>query len=458
MEFVHRTYDPDATIAAIVTPPGEGAVAIIRISGKETFAIGQKIFSGPVSQFASHTVHFGKILNAQRQVVDEVLLVVMRSPRSYTGEDTIEIQCHGGSLITRKVLEVVIEAGARAALPGEFTLKAFVNGKLDLAQAEAVQQLIGAKNELSLQAAEKQLQGGLSAKIKELQQELVDIAAILEAWVDFPEEGLEFASQQEIIQSLQNTYQKMEALSITFHDGKIIHEGLTLALIGSPNVGKSSLMNFLLKKDRAIVSPIAGTTRDILEDEMRLGGLHFRLIDTAGIRQTEELIEQEGIKRSKQALKEADLVLLVLDASRPVTKEDADLLKLVSNDHTIVIWNKIDLPHQIHPLDAFKHQVPLSAKSGEGMVMLSALIQEIIWKNKMPAKDEVVITNLRHKEALDRAMEYCTKVINGLNEGVSAEFVAYDMRSTLLELGTIIGTNITEDILSAIFSKFCVGK
>ncbi len=453
MEYIHRPYQAGDTVAAVATPPGEGGIAVIRISGNEALIVAGKIFSGPVREYASHTVHFGKILNAQREAVDEVLLVPMLGSRSYTGEDTVEIHCHGGSLITKKVLHTVLAAGARAAYPGEFTFKAYMNGKIDLAQAEAVQTLIGAQNELALHAAENQLQGALSKKIAYFQERLFDTAAILEAWVDFPEEGLEFASLEEIVTALETILDEMTALSNTFDNGKMIHEGLSLCLVGSPNVGKSSLMNALLGKERAIVTPIAGTTRDLLEENLRLGNLHFRLADTAGIRETEEVIEQEGIRRSKKAMQEADLVLLVLDATKGI--EDPSLLE-TAPEKTITVWNKIDLPHDTLP--TFAHTVSVSAKERIGLEDLHRMIEAVIWKKGPPSKQEVVITNLRHRQALTQAIASLSTLIEGLKTGVSPEFLSSDMRKTLVELGTIIGKNITEDILSAIFSKFCIGK
>ncbi len=449
-------YSDRATIAAQATAPGEGAVAVIRISGPDAIVIAARIYSGPVASYATHTAHFGRILSAEKQPVDDVLLLVMRAPRSYTGEDTVEIQCHGGSLIARRVLEVVLKAGARAALPGEFTYQAFRNGKIDLAQAEAVQQIIGAKNELALNAASQQLQGALSQKIIQFQRELVDSAAILEAWVDFPEEGLEFASFEEVIDSLQKTRNSMAHLESTFEEGKKISEGLALCICGAPNVGKSSLMNALLGKERAIVTPIPGTTRDLIEEELRLSGLHFRLIDTAGIRQTDEPIEQEGIRRTHLTMEQADLILFILDATRQLTDEEHALLQNAKSHKTLIIWNKIDLPHSTSPLDF--EEVRISAKMGIGLEELKESLQKIIWKKGPPAKDEVLLTSLRHKQALARAISALDLVVSGLKERVSPEFIASDMRATLTSLASVIGMDISEDILSAIFAKFCVGK
>lgn len=458
MEFIQQPYQPGETVAAIATPPGEGGVAIIRISGKNALQVAYKVFSGPVYNYKSHTVHYGYIRNADGEHIDDALLIPMLGLRSYTGEDTIEIHCHGGSLITRRVLEAVLAAGARAALPGEFTFKAFMNGKLDLAQAEAVQELICAKNERSLTAAENQLLGSLSTKIESFQKGLIETAAILEAWVDFPEEGLEFATFDEIYQNIETVLTSMKKLDATFHNGKILHDGLSVCLIGCPNVGKSSLMNALLEKDRAIVSHIPGTTRDLLEDQMRLNGLNLRLVDTAGIREADEVIEIEGIRRSKLAMAQADLILLVLDACRGIEPHDQSLLNEVPPEKTIVIWNKTDLPHSSFPSLAFPYIVPLSAKDRIGLDLLHAKIDQVVWKEGPPSKEEVVITNIRHKEALSQAILAAERLLKGLKDNVSPEFLTMDMRQCLSELGKIIGTNISEDILSAIFSKFCIGK
>lgn len=440
------------TIAAIATAPGEGGIAVIRISGKDAIAIADKVFSGSVASYQTHTAHFGKFLD-----IDEGILLLMRGPNSYTGEDTVELNCHGGSLVTRKVLQAVLDAGAKLAGPGEFTFQAFQNGKIDLAQAEAVQALIGAKNALSMQAAKEQLTGALSEKITAFQKELLDIAAILEAWVDFPEEGLEFASKEEVIGSLENTLSKMQTLESSFHEGRKIHEGLKLCLVGSPNAGKSSLMNALLGHDRAIVTPIAGTTRDLLDAELYIGGLHFQLTDTAGIRETSELVEIEGIKRSKQAIEGADLILLLIDCSAPLSEEDERLLSQLPKEKTLVVFNKIDLPHTLPPLDA-PHQTAISAKTLVGIDTLKQEIETLLFSKNLPAKGEVVLTHERHKRELSSACNDLNALIEGLKTEISPEFLSSDMRSSLRHLSSIIGMDISEDILSAIFSKFCVGK
>jgi tRNA modification GTPase len=452
-----QQYQKGSTIAAIATPAGTGAIAIVRISGPDAISIAAKIFSGPVASYPSHTIHTGHIAAADGSIIDQVLLLVFRAPRSYTGEESIEIHCHGGSLITQKILDRILEAGARPAMPGEFSFQAFINGKIDLAQAEAVQQLISSQSELARHFAAQQLDGALSSRISHFQQELTRIAAILEAWVDFPEEGLEFATIEDIIAQLNQIREQMIALVSTFHDGRTIHEGASLCLVGSPNVGKSSLLNALLGKNRAIVTDIPGTTRDSLEEDYRLGSMHFRLIDTAGICCTPDPIEQEGVRRSFAAMEGADLILLVLDASRPLSSQDRQLIDSLREKQAIVIWNKVDIAM---PSETIQREptVFLSAKEGQGIDSLKQAIDRMIWKNGPPSKGELVLSSTRHHQALTEAIAACEEVINGLEEGRSPELVSFDMLSCLVQLGSITGTNVSEDILSSIFSQFCVGK
>ncbi len=453
MEFNHRTYEKGQTIAAVATPPGVGGIAVVRIAGDRALEVADRIFSGPIKKYETHTVHFGKIIDRQGNIIDEGLAVVMKNPRSYTGEDTVEIHCHGGILITRKVLDVALNAGARAALPGEFTFKAFQNGRIDLTKAEAVQEVIASKSEMAWQAAENHLEGMLYEKISTFQKKLTEIAAILEAWVDFPEEGLEFATKEELSADLLDLHDKMVALQRTFYDGRVLKTGFSLCLIGAPNVGKSSLMNILTGKERAIVTNIPGTTRDILEEEVQIAGLNFQLIDTAGIRETDEVIEKEGVRRSEKAAKEADLVLVVYDVTDPIHLD----LKLPKKK-TIAIWNKVDLDHGEKELLPYSHVVEVSAKEGSGIEKLKEEIHKVIWDEGPPSKEEVIITSERHHQALGNAIDALQTVHDGLQTDLSPEFLVSDLRLALKELGMIIGMNITEEILSAIFSKFCVGK
>lgn len=454
MEFVHRPYEKGKTIAAIATAPGIGGIAIIRISGQKALDIGAKLFCRPIKNYKTHTAHFGEVFDREQKKIDQALLLVMHGPRSFTGEDTVEIQCHGGHIAAKKILEEAFFAGAEPASPGEFSFKAFMNGKIDLAQAEAIQELIAAKNENAFSEATKLLEGRLSQKIAALQSQTVHVAAILEAWVDFPEEGIEFATIEEILSLLQHVVDSIEHLLSTYEEGRKIQQGLNLCIVGSPNVGKSSLMNALLGKDRAIVTPIAGTTRDILEDDLMLSGLHFRLLDTAGIRTTDDVIEKEGIVRSKKAIESSDLILLVLDVT--CLKNDDELLKAVPTEKTIVVCNKVDLIDQA-PILPFPHVVYISAKTGFGMDDLKQKIDTLVWRGSF-GKEEVLLSHERHKEALKRAQEALLKTKLGLIENTSPEFLTSDLREALYEMGTVIGTNVSEDILNSIFSQFCIGK
>jgi tRNA modification GTPase len=440
-------YPRGDTIAAIATPPGEGGVAIIRISGPEAIAIANQIFSRDLEEIPSHTLRYGQIVDGE--VVDQVLLTPMRGGRSYTGEETVEIHSHGG-IIARQVLATVLAAGARAALPGEFTYRAFMNGKFDLSQAEAVQELIAAKNGYAMHSARQQLEGRLSRTVRGFQKQLSDLAAILEAWVDFPEEGLEFASMEEFLTSLRTVIGGMERLRDSFHEGRMIQEGVSLCLVGAPNVGKSSLMNALLEKDRAIVTDVAGTTRDLVEAPMQLGGLHIRLVDTAGIRESVEPIEREGIRRSREAMEEADLQILVLDASRPLTPEELQLAERVRG---LIVWNKCDLAQ---PPTA-PHGLAVSATARNGLDQLREQLQERIWRGGAPSQEELFITSARHQEALAGAIASLKQVAEGL-QSVSPEFLCADLRAALDQLGQIVGTHVTEDILTSIFNNFCIGK
>ncbi len=444
------------TIAAIATPAGEGGIAIIRLSGSCAVSVCQNLFSKDLAKVDSHTIHFGKIKGSQGEVIDDVLLLLMRGPKTFTGEDVVELHCHGGTLVSGLVLQRVLQEGATLARPGEFSERAFLNGKIDLTQAEAIQSLISAKNQHALKAAQEQLQGGLRHKILSLKESLTAIAAIFEAWVDFPDEGLEFATTEEVVQELETALSEMEKLLKTFQLGKFAKEGIKIALIGAPNVGKSSLMNALIGRERAIVSPHAGTTRDTVDAELQIGGFHVVLTDTAGIREVGEEIEQEGIRRSKETLEKSDLVLFLADGTRGWTQSEQDIAPLLPKDRTFLVWNKIDLPHEEAP-HQFPH-VKISAKEKLGIEELKNQIKHHLFAGQGPSEEGFLLTELRHKQALEEAATLLDVVIKGLGGNISPEFLLFDLRSSLKALGKIIGSDITEDILSAIFSRFCIGK
>lgn len=446
--------EQNTTIAAIATPPGEGGVAMIRISGKEAREIASSCFSHDVLTQESHTLKFGTILDEHKNPIDEVLLAVMQAPRSFTGEDVVEIYCHGGSFVSQKILKRILSCGAKAAGPGEFSLRAYLNGKIDLAKAEAIASLIHAKNDLALSAEESQLRGALSLKITKFQESLTEVAAIIEAWVDYPEEGLEFASKEEILQKLQFIALELTNLKATFRDGRILSHGIDLCILGAPNVGKSSLMNALIGYDRAIVTDIAGTTRDVLEEKIQFGSLHFNLIDTAGIRPfTSDIIEKEGMRRSLEKAEKADILLLVLDSSRPLLEEEKELQKSLPEEKTLVVYNKIDLgaPYT-------GKGICISAEKGLGLDHLKKAIEEHIFEKGPPSKEAIILTKERHYKAVEEALSALKLVIEGLEGDLSAEFISFDLRQALKHLSSIMGINVTEEILNEIFSKFCVGK
>ena len=456
MEYDIKT-STNKTIAAIATPIGEGGVAMIRISGSNALKVANEMFSKDILKLDANYLCYGQILSKEGHILDDVMLVKFLAPKSFTGENTVEIFCHGGMLIQKSILQRAIECGADHALPGEFSYQAFMNGKMDLAQAEAIQELIGAKNQLALKAAENQLQGVLSKKILSIRQELLEIAAIIDAWVDYPEEGLEFKSQEELLEDLNSCYQKLLQLKNSFHDGKKISHGIKLCLLGAPNAGKSSLMNALLGFERAIVTPIAGTTRDLLEEDMNFFGLHFNLIDTAGIRETEEIIEKEGIRRSKSAADSSDLILYVLDSTKPISLEEKKFLESLDEKKLIIILNKCDLTSS-SANDFNFEAVKISAKEQTGLEDLKNAIVKKLWSEGPPSKEEAIITKERHFVALEECLENLDLVFSGFKMQTSCEFISFDLRMALKSLGSIIGFDVSECILDSIFSKFCVGK
>ncbi len=454
----------DDTIAAISTPLGEGAIGIVRLSGPRAFDIAERIFISPknksISQATSHSMLYGFIVNPDTQeTIDEVLLTVLKAPNTYTREDMVEINCHGGVLAVRKVLELVLGLGARLAEPGEFTLRAFVNGRIDLSQAEATADLIKAKTERSSKIALDQLKGSLSNKIKTLRESLTEVVVHIEAYIDFPEEELDLETEDKLINRLKTIKEELQKLSLTYEEARFYRDGVAVAIVGRPNVGKSSLLNRLMQQDRAIVTEIPGTTRDVIEEYLNLEGLPVRIMDTAGIRKTHDLAEAEGVRRSLQAIEGADLILALLDLSQPLTEEDRFMLDKVRHKNTLLVLNKADLKTQL-PLSDLPDEIQkvrISAKTGDGLDELKkAILRQII--KKEISSEGVVITNMRHKLAIDRAVLAITRTIDAIKDKAPYEIIALEARDALNSLGEIIGEVTTDDILNRIFSSFCIGK
>ena len=460
----------DDTIAAISTPLGEGGIGIVRLSGKDSLQITEKLFSSPrnksIGDSKSHKVIYGFIKDPSTgEEIDEVLVTTMLSPYSYTREDVVEINCHGGMVTLRKTLELVLNHGARLAEPGEFTRRAFINGRIDLSQAEAVLDLIRSRTDESRRIAIEQLQGGLSEKITALRDRLTELCAAVEAYIDFPEDEIEAASAQSLSESMKDIGMELQTLLETYDEARFFREGLSTAIVGSPNVGKSSLLNALLKKDRAIVTEIPGTTRDVIEEYLNINGLPLRIMDTAGIRDVQDMAEKEGVKRSLQSIENADLVIAIFDCSEALKEEDLEVLGKVRGKNTIFVLNKCDLPSAIDE-DAFSSfiihpsSLPLriSATRGDGLKELKDRIFESCLKDWKEEREGVVITNLRHKLALEKAKAALDRAISALSENQPLEILALELRDSLDRLGEIVGAVTTEDILNKIFDDFCIGK
>jgi tRNA modification GTPase len=452
------------TIAAIATPLGEAGLAVVRISGPEALQITDRCFA-PVgkssvlpSKAASHTIHYGNIVR-NGQIVDEVLLSVMLAPRTFTREHCVEITCHGGLLPTKLVLDAVLASGARLAEPGEFTRRAFLNGRLDLAQAEAVTDLIHSRTELALRAANQQLAGKLSRRINELRDQMLKTLAHVEAHIDFPDEDIAPDTRTQLITRLENGVHFMDDLLRTAGEGQILRRGIRAAIIGRPNAGKSSLLNQLLGHDRAIVSAIPGTTRDTIEETANIRGLPVVFIDTAGLREARDEIEMEGIRRSRDSLQKAEFILHVLDASEPLTEADQTLLTDFATRKRILVCNKIDLPRQLQfssPLDS--RVIDVCCLSGKGIEPLKDTIKELMWSGEIRAEMLEVMINSRHQDALQRARSATLRTVEALRMDQTLELVALDLRIAVNAIGEIVGKTATEDLLDVIFSQFCIGK
>ena len=452
------------TICAVSTPPGEGGIGIIRMSGKDAISIGARVFTprhdnNDFTRVATHTLHYGHIIDpGTGETVDEVLISVMRGPATYTREDVVEINCHGGMMPLWRTMGLLINAGARQAEPGEFTRRAFLHGRIDLAQAEAVMDIIRAKTDLSHRAANELLMGGLSTEISNLRDRLVSLLASVEAGIDFPDEDIETESGTSLADEVSGIVTTIEGLLSSFAFGRILRDGFATAIVGRPNVGKSSLLNALLKQNRAIVTEIPGTTRDVLEEYLNVSGIPIRILDTAGIRHTNDTIEQEGVRRSLAAIESADIVLVVLDGSEKLKDEDQRVLKEVEGKSAIAVINKSDLPRKLEVLDRPRMQVSLSCRAGEGLDSLKRAVSDMVKQGTVRAREHAWSVNQRHKGALEQTMISLEKSLESINADLSPEFIAVDLRDALDSLGLIIGATYTEDILERIFNEFCIGK
>jgi tRNA modification GTPase len=453
---------PDDTIAAISTPPGEGGIGIIRLSGKDAVSIADKVFLSPngkkLSDAKSHSIVYGFIVDLQTgKKIDEVLISVMLAPRTYTRQDIVEINCHGGTAPLLSTLKLVLREGCRTAEPGEFTKRAFLNGRIDLAQAEAVIDIIRSKTERSEKIALNQLEGKLSSKIAEISGRLTELCAHIEAYIDFPEDEIETPTKSGFIESIKNIAVSLKNLSKGYDEGRLFREGVMTAIVGKPNVGKSSLLNALLQKDRAIVTEIPGTTRDVIEDYLSINGLPIKIMDTAGIRETHDLAEKEGVKRSLRAIEGADIVIAVFDASKPFDEADEEVIEKLKNKKNIFILNKIDKQSDLEPSDfSLQPAVGVSALTGEGIKRLKETIYSICVSSNI--EEDIVVTNLRHKDAVDRAENELNKAATAFERGEPVEIIAMFIRESLNCLGEITGMVTTDDILNKIFSDFCIGK
>ena len=448
----------EETIIALATPAGIGAISIIRISGPNSFAVTDKYFRGKteISQAASHTIHYGNMYNSDEIHIDDVLISVFRSPNSYTGEDCVEISTHGNPLITQKIIELIIQdENVRLAEAGEFTKRAFLNNRMDLAKAEAVADVISSRTEVSLRGARNQLDGLLSKKITELREKLVNSSSFIELELDFAEEDIQFVNQDELLKRIDSIIIEIDTLLESYSFGKVIHDGVNVALVGKPNVGKSSLLNYILKESRSIVSEIPGTTRDVIREEVSINGILFRLFDTAGMRTSEDWIEKEGVLRSRETIRNADVVLFLEDVTQDESKElFVDLLNLTSPDRIIKVVNKIDLDKR-SKIDC---DLKISAKTGEGIDLLFKKLKVVAIGTETYTEKSAIVTNLRHHNCLKRSRENLINARDSIIKKMSGEFISVDLRNAEMNLAEIIGEVTSDDILNNIFMKFCIGK
>lgn len=456
----------DATIAAISTAMSASGIGIVRISGENAMDVIAKIYRSKngkkdIRTVVSHTIHYGFIYDGE-EVVDEVLVMIMRGPHTYTGEDTVEIDCHGGVYAMKRVLETVLKNGAVIAEPGEFTKRAFLNGRLDLSQAEAVMDVIQAKNSMALKSSVEQLKGSVQRAVKEIRARLLHQIAYIETALDDPEHFDLTGYPQELQKIVEKESENISELLKTADDGRMIQEGIKTVILGKPNAGKSSLLNFLVGEDRAIVTEIAGTTRDILEEYISLNGITLRVIDTAGIRETEDVVEKIGVGKAKQMAENADLILYVVDSSLPLDDNDREIMELLSGRKSIVIYNKTDLEAAVD-IEELKEKtgspvIPVSVVEETGISQLEDEIKRMFFHGELSFNDEVYITNDRHKAALEESKESLKLVMDSIAMGMSEDFFSIDLMNAYESLGRIVGESVGEDLVNEIFSKFCVGK
>ena len=456
----------ETTIAAISTAMSASGIGIVRMSGPESMDVISRIYRSKnggknIKEVKSHTIHYGYIFDGE-EVVDEVLVMVMRAPRTYTGEDTVEIDCHGGVYAMKKVLETVLRNGAQIAEPGEFTKRAFLNGRLDLSQAEAVMDVIQAKSAVALKSSLQQLKGSVLRAIKEIRSAILYQIAFIESALDDPEHISLEGYPEKLRKIVDEEYEKVEILLKSADDGRMIQEGIKTVILGKPNAGKSSLLNFLVGEDRAIVTDIAGTTRDTLEEYISLHGISLRIIDTAGIRETEDVVEKIGVGKAKKMAEDADLILYVVDSSLPLDENDREIMELLGGRKSIVIYNKTDLESAVD-IKELKEKtgspvIPVSVVEETGITELEETIKKMFFRGEISFDDEVYITNARHKTALEEALESLKMVGESIETGMSEDFFSIDLMSAYESLGKIVGESVGEDLVNEIFSRFCVGK
>ena len=454
------------TIAAIATAMSNSGIGIVRISGDEALDVADRIFrpkkgSRKVSDMETHTIHYGYVTDGD-EVIDEVMLLIMKAPRSYTCEDTIEIDCNGGVLVMKKILETVLKYGARPAEPGEFTKRAFLNGRIDLSQAESVIDVINAQNELALKSSVSQLQGAVLEKIKAIRAVVLHEIAFIESALDDPEHVSLEGYPEQLHEIMSDAHSKVKKLLDSSDNGKMLKEGINTAIVGKPNAGKSSLLNILVGEERAIVTEIAGTTRDILQEQIQIGGIGLNVIDTAGIRDTEDIVEKIGVNKSREYIEKADLIIYVVDSSTELDENDQEIIEAIQNKKAIVLLNKSDLDAKtdasILQTQLNKPILSISAKNNTGIHELETLIEEMFFSGKLSFNDEVYITNIRQKNALAEAQNSLKMVLQSIADGMPEDFFTIDMMNAYEALGTIIGESVGEDLVNEIFSKFCMGK